>query len=126
MNNNLARHRVLVVDDNVDAAESMGRLLTLSGQDVSIAHDGSAAIQKAREHRPELVLLDIGMPEMDGYEVCRRLREEPITQQATVVAVTGWGQEEDRQRSLRAGFDHHLVKPVDLGTLMNLLAGLDE
>ena len=77
MNNNLARHRVLVVDDNVDAAESLGMLFKLSGQEVVVAHDGVTAFEKALELRPELVLLDIGMPGMDGYEVCRRLRQEP-------------------------------------------------
>ena len=86
----------------------------------------TAAVQKALEHRPELVLLDIGMPGMDGYEVCRRLRQDPLTQSAVMVALTGWGQEEDRVRSLQAGFDHHFVKPVDWGTLGKLLADLDQ
>jgi two-component system CheB/CheR fusion protein len=122
----LTRHRVLVVDDNVDAAQSLGMLLKLSGQDVVIAHDGMAALERAIEHRPQLVLLDIGMPGMDGYEVCRRLRDERVTEKVVVVALTGWGQEEDRVRSLQAGFDYHFVKPVDWDTLGSLLVGLDE
>jgi two-component system CheB/CheR fusion protein len=126
LKNSLARHRVLVIDDNVDAAQSLGMLLRLSGQDVVVAHEGATALQRALEHRPQLVLLDIGMPGMDGYEVCRRLRQQPVTQKAVVVALTGWGQEEDRLRSLQAGFDHHFVKPVDWVTLGKLLAGLDE
>jgi two-component system, chemotaxis family, CheB/CheR fusion protein len=126
LNNNLARHRVLVVDDNVDAAQSLGMLLKLSGQEVSIAHDGHDGIQKAREFRPDLVLLDIGMPVMDGYEVCRRLRQDPGTQDAILIALTGWGLEEDRQRALQEGFDRHLVKPIELHTLMKLLEELDQ
>jgi two-component system, chemotaxis family, CheB/CheR fusion protein len=126
LNTNLARHRVLVVDDNVDAAESLGMLLKMSGQEVSIAHNGHDGILQAREFRPELVLLDIGMPMMDGYEVCRRMRQEPCTQEAVVIALTGWGLEEDRQRALEEGFDHHLVKPVELQTLVKLLEDLDQ
>jgi CheY-like chemotaxis protein len=122
---NLARHRVLVVDDNVDAAQSLGMLLKLSGHDVSVAHNGHDGLQQASEFRPELVLLDIGMPVMDGYEVCRRLRQDPRTQGALVIALTGWGLEEDRQRSLDEGFDQHLVKPVELQTLVKLLEELD-
>lgn len=123
---NLARHRVLVVDDNVDAAKSLGMLLELAGQEVSIAHDGHDGIQKARHFQPELVLLDIGMPGMDGYEVCRRLRQDALTRDSTLIAVTGWGLDEDRQRALQEGFDRHLVKPVQLNTLVQLLEELDE
>jgi two-component system CheB/CheR fusion protein len=123
---NLGRHRVLVVDDNVDAAHSLGMLLKISGQDVVVAHEGDDALRKALEHHPELILLDIGMPGMDGYEVCRRLRALPQVQMAVLVALTGWGQEEDRQRSWQAGFDHHFVKPIDWATLGKLLANLDE
>jgi CheY-like chemotaxis protein len=125
LNNNLARHRVLVVDDNVDAAQSLGMLLKLSGQDVCIAHDGQDGLEKAIEFRPELVLLDIGMPGLDGYEVCRRLRQHSATEKATLIALSGWGLEEDRQRALQEGFDHHLIKPVEFDTLVNLLAKLE-
>jgi two-component system, chemotaxis family, CheB/CheR fusion protein len=126
LNTTPARHRVLVVDDNVDAAQSLGMLLKLSGQEVSIAYNGHDGIQQAHEFRPELVLLDIGMPMMDGYEVCRRLRQDPSTQNAVVIALTGWGLDEDRERSLEEGFDHHLVKPVELHTLVKLLEDLDQ
>ena len=104
--------RVLVVDDNVDVAESCALLLRLKGQEVRVAHDGIKALEVARDFRPELVLLDIGMPGMDGYEVARQLRQQPGTQGALLVALTGYGQGEDRERSLAAGLDAHLVKPV--------------
>ena len=109
----LPRRRILVVDDNVDAAKSLARLLTrLYGQEVRVAHDGPAALAAAGEFRPEVVLLDIGLPGMDGYEVARRLRERPEFEETLLVALTGWGQEADRERSRAAGFDHHLVKPA--------------
>jgi two-component system CheB/CheR fusion protein len=117
------RRRVLVVDDNVDAAVSLGRLLTrLYGQDVCVVHDGPSALRSAEEFRPEVVLLDLGMPGMDGYEVARRLRDRPDSSGATLVALTGWGQESDRQKSRLAGIDHHLVKPVEPETLCSILA----
>jgi CheY-like chemotaxis protein len=115
------RHRVLVVDDNVDAAVSLGMLLKLAGQEVRVAYDGPAALRQAMDFRPQLVLLDIGMPGMDGYEVCRRIRRESALEKATVVALTGWGQDEDRRRSHEAGFDHHIVKPVEPSALKRLL-----
>jgi PAS domain S-box-containing protein len=116
----LPRRRVLVVDDNVDAADSLALLLKLSGQETRVAYDGPTALLVAEAFRPQLVLLDIGMPGMDGYEVARRLREQG--RKVPLVAVTGWGQEEDRRRSREAGFDHHLVKPVDPSALQQLLA----
>ncbi len=124
LNHASSRHRVLVVDDNVDAAVSLGMLLKLAGQEVRIAYDGPAALRQAIEFRPQLVLLDIGMPGMDGYEVCRRLRRESGLEGTTVVALTGWGQDEDRRRSHEAGFDHHIVKPVEPGALQRLLDDL--
>ena len=114
--------RVLVVDDNVDAASSLAMLLQLEEKDVRIAHDGEAALRDAEGLRPELVLLDIGLPKMNGYEVCRRMRERPWGQKALIIALTGWGQEEDRRKSREAGFDGHLVKPVKHADLMALLA----
>ncbi|HEX8200363.1 MAG TPA: PAS domain S-box protein, partial [Isosphaeraceae bacterium] len=117
------RRRVLVVDDNVDAATSLAKLLArLMGQEVRVAHDGPDALGLAGEFRPEVVLLDIGMPGMDGYEVARRLRGRPECERALLVALTGWGQEEDRRRSHAAGFDLHLVKPVDPELLRSLLS----
>jgi CheY-like chemotaxis protein len=110
-----------VVDDNVDAAESLSLLLQLEGHDVRMAHNGHAAIEKVLEFRPEIVLLDLGMPGMDGYEVARRLRARPELRQTRLVALTGWGQDRDRQRTKEAGFDDHLVKPVEPQALERLL-----
>ncbi len=124
LNRDSSRHRVLVVDDNVDAAVSLGMLLKLAGQEVRVAYDGPAALRQAMDFHPQLVLLDIGMPGMDGYEVCRRLRHESALTKATVVALTGWGQDEDRRRSHEAGFDHHIVKPVEPSALQRLLDDL--
>jgi CheY-like chemotaxis protein len=121
----LPRRRILVVDDNADAANSLARVLTrLYGQDVRVAHDGPSALEIAGEFRPEVALLDIGMPGMDGNEVARRLRRMPEIEGVTLVALTGWGQDSDRERSSQSGFDRHLVKPVDPETLRGLLAGL--
>ena len=105
------RH-VLVVDDNIDAAQTLAHLLEAFGHDVRVAHDGDAALALAREAAPDVVLLDIGLPGMNGYEVVRHLRTDPRTRGATVIAITGYGQEADRRRALEAGFDQHLVKPV--------------
>jgi CheY-like chemotaxis protein len=114
--------RILIVDDNRDAAISLGMLLELSGYEIETAYDGSAAIDAAARFQPQVILLDIGLPGLDGYEVARRMRSEPWGKQATLVAVTGWGQAEDRERSKAAGFDAHLVKPVDHDALVKLLA----
>jgi two-component system CheB/CheR fusion protein len=113
--------RVLIVDDNVDTAAGMVRLLKLLGHQVAIAHDGPAALDAARRHRPDVVLLDIGLPGMDGYEVARALRHEGFTD-ALLIAVSGYGQDEDFKRSQAAGFNHHLVKPVDFDSLIMLLS----
>ena len=120
----LAPLTILVVDDNQDAAESMRLLLRQVGADVRIAHDGPQALAAFDAHRPRMVLLDIGMPGMDGYEVARRMRASPNAPQASLVALTGWGQDEDRKRVREAGFDHHLVKPADLGTLQSLITSI--
>jgi two-component system CheB/CheR fusion protein len=118
--------RVLVVDDNVDAAETLAELIDLWGYEVGVAHDGPAAVALAATFRPEVVLLDIGLPGMDGYEVSRRLRNELHLRDTLVVAVTGYGQDEDRRRSAEAELDHHLTKPVDPDLLRALLAGTAE
>jgi signal transduction histidine kinase/DNA-binding response OmpR family regulator len=116
--------RVLVVDDNQDAAESLGLLLEVSGHEVRVCHDGASALRAAEEYRPEAVLLDIGLPGMDGYEVARRLRACPATRGALLVALTGYGQAEDQRRARAAGFDHHLIKPADIEALAGLLASV--
>ena len=114
--------RVLVVDDNKDAAESLAMLLRTAGAEVHVAHNGPAALEHFASREPHVVLLDIGMPDMDGCEVARRLRELAPAERVALVALTGWGQDEDRRRVREAGFDHHLVKPVDLASLQALLA----
>lgn len=112
--------RVLVVDDNRDSAETMSMLLELEGHEVFVAHDGKQAVEVAIAERPALVLLDIGLPFMDGYEACRAMREGRLVG-ALIVAMTGYGREEDRQRSVDAGFDAHLVKPVDVEDIRQLI-----
>jgi signal transduction histidine kinase/ActR/RegA family two-component response regulator len=120
----LAPQRVLVVDDNHDAADSLGALLRLLGADVHITYNGRDALAALESYRPAVVLLDIGMPGMDGYEVVRRIREQPHTNDVTVIALTGWGQEADRSRTHSAGFDYHLIKPADINALESLLGSL--
>jgi CheY-like chemotaxis protein len=112
----------LVVDDNHDAADSLAMFLKFLGATVRVAYDGAAAIEMVDKSQPEIVLLDIGMPMLDGYEVARRLRALPEGRNLLLVAMTGWGQEEDKRRTAQAGFDHHLVKPVDPVKLEKLLA----
>jgi len=114
--------RILVVDDNVDTAESMALLLRLKGHQVQVAHYGPAALETARSFEPEVVLLDIGLPGLDGYEVAKRLREEARLAKVLLVALTGYGQEEDRRRARRAGFDHHFTKPVDPTVLYQVIS----
>lgn len=118
----LTLRRVLVVDDNVDAATTLGALLRVLGAEIHIAHDGPSALQTIEACRPEIVLLDIGMPGMDGFEVAERIRRNPQLADLVLIALTGWGQEDDRRRTRVAGFDHHLVKPVNLEALQQLLA----
>ncbi|MDB5945482.1 MAG: response regulator, partial [Ramlibacter sp.] len=116
----------LVVDDNLDAAESLGMLLDFLGADVRQARDGPDALDVFAEYAPSVVLLDIGMPGMNGYEVARTIRSRHPSHPATLVALTGWGQDEDRRRARDAGFDHHLVKPAELDALQQLLASLQQ
>jgi CheY-like chemotaxis protein len=108
-----AGFRVLVVDDNRDAADSLAMLLEMNGHDVSVAHNGEQALRLAEQVRPKAMILDIGMPDMSGYEVARRIRAQSWGADIYLTAVTGWGQKEDKARALAAGFDHHLTKPVD-------------
>lgn len=117
-----ARDRILVVDDNADAAAALGMLLETMGHDVRVALDGPSALAVVGSQWPQVVLLDLGMPGMSGYEVAHQLREDPACAEITLVALTGWGQDEDRRRTQAAGFHHHLVKPVGLATLEELLA----
>jgi CheY-like chemotaxis protein len=118
------RRRLLVVDDNKDAAESMSMLLEMWGHEVAFAYDGPSALETAEQWQPQAVFLDIGLPGMDGYEVAARLRELPQVKDAVLIAITGYGQEDDRLRSRRAGIDHHLVKPVAPDALRNLIDSL--
>ena len=113
--------KVLIVDDNVDQAVSLAELLEIWGQQVRVAHDGAAGLEAARQFQPDLILLDIGLPGIDGYEVARRLRQDPETREMTLVALTGYGQDEDRSQAYAVGFDQHLVKPVAPDILRELL-----
>jgi PAS domain S-box-containing protein len=115
---------VLVVDDNRDAADSLGTLLRAMGARATVVHDGGAALERLETLHPDLVLLDLGMPGLDGYEVAQRIRQQPRNDDITLVALTGWGQEEDRRRSRAAGFDHHLIKPADATQLHNLMSSV--
>ena len=119
-----AGQRILVVDDNEDAANSLATLLRMTGNETRVAHDGLKAVELAGTFRPDIVLLDIGLPKLNGYEACSRIREHAWGKHMVLVALTGWGQDEDRQKSKDAGFDGHLVKPTDLATLTRLLSGL--
>jgi PAS domain S-box-containing protein len=117
--------RILIVDDNSDAAVSLALLLKISGNETYTAHDGVEALEAFERDRPEVILLDIGLPKLSGHEVCRRIRERPGGGGVVIVALTGWGQESDRRKSKDAGFDGHLVKPVDYGALMDLLSSME-
>ena len=121
----IAPSRVLVVDDNKDAADSLGMLLEFLGAEVRVVHDGFAALEAVSQFKPTLVLLDLGMPGMNGLEVARRMRQDPDAHGVRLVALTGWGQREDRRRTTEAGFDYHLVKPADLGALQSILSMRD-
>ena len=116
--------RILIVDDNRDAADSLSEMLKVAGNDTRTAYDGQQGVEVADDYRPDVVLMDIGMPKMNGYEAARRIRGEPWGKGLTLVALTGWGQEDDRRKTAEAGFDHHLVKPVAFAAVTELLAGL--
>jgi DNA-binding response OmpR family regulator len=113
----VGRSRILVVDDNMDSAESMATLLKLDGHEVRVAYNGLAAVESALAFRPQVVLLDIGLPGLDGYEVARRLRLSNETKDIFLIALTGYGRTEDRVRALTSGFNYHITKPVDPGEL---------
>jgi CheY-like chemotaxis protein len=118
----LGGRRILVVDDNQDSADTLAMLLELRGNDVRVAYDGPQALEVASAFEPEIVLLDIGLPGMNGYEVAARIRSDPRLAGVLLVAQTGWGQEDDKRRAQEAGFDHHLVKPVDHAALDRLIS----
>ncbi len=118
------KYRILVADDLRDSVDSLALMLRLAGHDVQTAHDGLEAVQAAATSRPDVVLLDIGMPRMNGYEAARHIRQQPWGKDLVLVAVTGWGQEEDRRRTFEAGFNRHLTKPVEPAVLEKLLAEL--
>ena len=117
------KRRILVVDDNVDVATSLAVLLRLSGHEVHVAHDGATALAVAGPHPPDVAILDIGMPNMNGHDLARRLRALPGLDKVLLIALTGRDNEEDRKQSAAAGFDHHLVKPVSLDEVERALAG---
>jgi CheY-like chemotaxis protein len=114
--------RILVADDNSDAAESMGLMLRMMGNEVRTVHDGVQALEEAAEFRPDLVLLDIGMPRMDGYEAARQIREQSWGHDMVLIALTGWGQDEDKRRAADAGFDRHFTKPIQPADVAGLIA----
>lgn len=116
--------RILIVDDNIAAAESLGRLFEFRGHAIARAHTGADAIDLAREHDPDIIILDIGLPDMDGYEVARSLREEETD--SALIALTGYGQDEDKQRAKSAGFDYHLTKPVGLAEIEGVFAHIEK
>lgn len=117
----LPARRILVVDDNRDSADSLAMLLGLHGHETRAVHDGVTAVETAESFRPHMLFLDVGLPVMDGIEACRRIREQRWGKEMVIVALTGWGQEDDRRKSKEAGFDEHLVKPVDNATLLKVL-----
>ncbi|MBY0513938.1 MAG: response regulator, partial [Gemmataceae bacterium] len=117
-----ARRRILVVDDNADGAISLAEMLGLMGNETQTAHNGLEAVDVAAAFRPDVILMDIGMPKLNGYDACRRIREQPGSNGVVIVACTGWGQDEDKKKSQDAGFDLHMVKPVDPAALEKLLA----
>ena len=118
--------RVLVVDDSPDSAEAMALLLRLKGHHVETAHDGEEALATAERFRPHAILLDLGMPKLNGFDVCRRIRQQPWGASVLMVAQTGWGQAQDRARTLEAGFDAHLTKPIDPDAVHAMLVALKE
>jgi CheY-like chemotaxis protein len=117
--------QIFVVDDNIDNADSLAFLLEDSGHRVHLAHDGPTALELAKLHQPQMILLDLGLPELDGFEVARRLREMPNTSKSFLVAVTGYGQDKHRQQTKDAGFDYHMVKPIEWSELLEIIRAIE-
>ncbi|MGJ0505857.1 MAG: response regulator [Methylocystis sp.] len=117
------RRRVLVIDDDIDCADTIAMILRRLGADVCVAYSGASGLDAFSSFAPELIFLDIGMPHMDGYQTVREIRTRALRRPLRVVALTGWGRNEDRERTLAAGFDHHLVKPAEMADLRDLLQG---
>jgi two-component system CheB/CheR fusion protein len=114
------RRRILVIDDNLDAANALRYLLQNEGHEVSVAVDGPAGLALARQLKPDFLLLDIGLPNLNGYEIAKLVRQDDSLRQTTIIAITGYGQSNDRARALAAGFDHHMTKPVEFHSLQKL------
>ena len=117
-------HRILVVDDNRDAAESLAMILSLTGDETRVAYDGLEAVQTAAVFKPDVIFLDLGLPKLNGHEVARKVRQSPGGDKMLLIALTGWTEDEERRRSMAAGFDEHLIKPVDYFAVASLLAGV--
>jgi CheY-like chemotaxis protein len=117
--------RILVVDDNQDSADSLAMLLNMLGHEVKTANDGESALVTATEFRPDVAILDIGLPKVNGYDLARQIREQPWGHDVVLVALTGWGQEQYRRRSAESGFNHHLTKPVEFDVLQRILAAAE-
>jgi two-component system CheB/CheR fusion protein len=117
------RFRILIIEDNLDTADTLRLLLEYAGHDVAVAHTGPAGVEAALLLGPEVVLCDIGLPELDGWAVARALRRHPVTAALRLIALTAYASDSDRERSLQAGFDHHLAKPADHAELLRLLSG---
>ena len=120
-----SRCKVLVVDDNVDSVDSLAMLLRMMGHEVETASDGASGLEKAVAFKPNVAILDIGLPKVNGYELAKQIREQPWSKNVILVALTGWGQEQHRRRSEEAGFNHHLTKPVEFDVLQEILAAAD-
>ena len=123
---NTAPTRVLIADDDLAAAETLAAFVTSKGSTVYLAHDGAMALRMGADLQPDVILLDISMPGMNGYETCRQLRANPRSAGAFIVALTGWGQDQDKQHAMKSGFDAHLTKPADLDVLATLLTEASE
>jgi CheY-like chemotaxis protein len=119
------RCRILVVDDNEDSAESLAMLLHMLGHEVTTANDGESGLAVAADFRPDVAILDIGLPKVNGYDLAKQLREQPWARNVVLVALTGWGQDQHRRRSAESGFNHHLTKPVEFEVLQEILAAAD-
>ena len=113
------------MDDNRDAADALGALLERSGLSTEVVYDGEQALERVHAHTPDVVLLDIGMPRMDGYEFARRVRDDPAVASVKLIALSGWGTSADKKRAFDAGIDHHIVKPVEFESLKELIRGVD-